>query len=254
MSPDSSPLTRFWQGILDLVFPPHCVGCQRPGVWFCDACLLKVQPLSPPTCRLCDDPRLPGEGGDLCRACLRAPLRIDGIRSVSLHQGTLRHAVHNLKYRRQRDLAAPLGRLLRDYLLAHSLPADILVPVPLHPSRLRQRGFNQSVLLAGAVATESLPVVDGCLQRVRSTQAQMTLGREARRRNVAGAFACQDERMRGRRVLLIDDVCTTGATLEACAIGLRQGGAVSVWALTLTREPQSLVAVVRQRAEGSPGG
>lgn len=237
MPPESSPLARFWQRMLDLVFPPHCVGCRRPGAWFCEDCLRQVQPLAPPTCRLCGDPLLPGEYGDLCRACRRAPLSIDGIRSVSLHQGALRHAVHGLKYRRQRDLAVPLGRLLRDYLATHPLPGDALVPVPLHPSRLRERGFNQSVLLARAAATANLPVVEDCLQRVRSTQAQMTLGREARRRNVAGAFACRDDRLRGRRALLIDDVCTTGATLEACAVGLRQGGAVSVWALTLTREP-----------------
>jgi len=174
--------------------------------------------------------------GDLCRSCRRSPLQIDGIRAVSLHQGALRRAIHGLKYRRQRALVLPLAGLLRQYLEAHPLPADILVPVPLHPSRLRERGFNQAALLARAIATPELPVVEGCLQRIRPTKTQMTLGHEERKRNVAGAFVCLDNSVRGRRVLLIDDVCTTGATLEACAIALREAGAIGVWGLTLTRE------------------
>ncbi len=133
-------------------------------------------------------------------------------------------------------LVAPLAGLMRDYLAAHPLPAGVLIPVPLHPDRLRERGFNQSALLAQALATADLPVIDDCLARLRPTQVQMTLGHEERKRNVAGAFGCQDERVKGRRVLLIDDVCTTGSTLDACAIALKESGAASVWALTLARE------------------
>lgn len=233
----NSPVRSFADSLiprlLDLIFPPRCVGCRKPGVWFCADCLAQVQPIPPPTCRICDEPLA---HSDLCRACRRSPLHIDGIRCVSLHQGALRQAIHGLKYRHQRDLVAPLAGLLRDYLAAHPLPADVLVPVPLHPDRLRERGFNQSALLAQAIARDDLPVLEGCLVRQRPTQVQMTLGHEERKRNVAGAFACQDDRLRGRKVLLIDDVCTTGSTLEACSLTLREAGAASVWALTLARE------------------
>ena len=191
-----------------------------------------------PICLVCGTPLL---HGDLCRACRRAPLEIDGIRSVGLHQGPLRHAIHGLKYRRQRDLVGPLAGLLAAYLNDHPLPADVLVPVPLHRERQRERGYNQSALLARGIAGPELPVVEDALVRLRPTAVQMTLGRDERRQNVAGAFGCRDGALRGRRVLLIDDVCTTGATLEACAAAARQAGAASVWALTLSRESGGLV-------------
>ena len=111
--------------------------------------------------------------------------------------------------------------------------------MPLHPDRQRQRGYNQSILLARALA-EALPgsgltVNETALRRVRATASQTKLDRYQRKQNVAGAFACADGAVAGRRVLLIDDVCTTGATLEACAVACRQAGAASVWALTVTR-------------------
>lgn len=226
-------LSIVWHALLDLLFPPRCVGCGRLGTWFCPECLAQVQPVPQPTCRLCYEPLT---YGDLCRSCRRSPLQIDGIRAVGLHQGPLRRAIHGLKYRRQRDLVLPLAGLLRRYLEANPIPADILVPVPLHPERLRERGFNQAALLARAIATPELPVVEDCLQRTRFTQAQMTLGREERKSNVAGAFICVGDRVRGHKVLLIDDVCTTGATLEACAIALWEAGATAVWGLTLAKE------------------
>jgi ComF family protein len=118
------------------------------------------------------------------------------------------------------------------------MPVDVIVPVPLHPARLRRRGYNQAALLARELGRRvGLPVEERALQRVRATRSQMRLSAADRRRNVQGAFRCADGRVRGRRVLLLDDVCTTGATLEACADALRAGGAESVWALTLARAP-----------------
>ena len=113
----------------------------------------------------------------------------------------------------------------------------MLVPVPLHEDRLRERGYNQSALLARAMADgePALPVDEESLVRIRATASQTTLNRVERRANMAGAFACRDGRLAGKRVLLIDDVCTTGATLEACAVACRAAGAASVWGLTLTR-------------------
>ena len=235
MTDASSVLAQLWSGLLDLVFPPRCVGCGREGGWLCPACLAAVRPVPPPTCAICYESTL---GTDICSACRRNPLEIDGIRSVSLHKGALREAVHGLKYENQRVLAPAMAGLMRGAMHSHGLAADVLVPVPLHKDRQRERGFNQSALLARAMAQNgepALPVDEESLVRVRATASQTTLNRVERRANMAGAFACRDGRLAGKRVLLIDDVCTTGATLEACAVACRAAGAASVWGLTLTR-------------------
>ncbi len=234
--PQPSSLQTLWRGLMDLVFPPRCVGCGRAGMWLCPDCLAIVKPIPPPICRICGDRVF---GAEICPTCRETPPAIDGIRSVTLHQGPVRKAIHGFKYRRQRDLAPILGSLLADYLILNPLPGDLLVPVPLHPDRQRQRGYNQSILLAHALAGappgSGLTVNETALRRIRATASQTKLDRHQRKQNVAGAFACADGAVTGQRVLLIDDVCTTGATLEACSVACRQAGAASVWALTVTR-------------------
>lgn len=116
------------------------------------------------------------------------------------------------------------------------MPMDIIVPVPLHTTRLRERGYNQAALLAREMARQvGLAVDERTLLRQRSTAPQVELDIEQRKENVHGAFRCSSDALAGRRVLLIDDVCTTGATLEACAVAVQEGGADCVWALTLAR-------------------
>lgn len=150
----------------------------------------------------------------------------------------MRQAIHELKYRNLRALAEPLAGLLADYLTALPVPGDALVPVPLHRKRWRERGYNQSGLLARGLSQRiGLPVVDDCLVRRQYAPPQArAAGVGERRGNVAGAFACLDGRLRGKRVLLIDDVATSGATLNACAGALKSAGAVSVWGLVLAAE------------------
>ncbi len=150
----------------------------------------------------------------------------------------IRQAIHNLKYRNLRALAAPLARLLYDYLAANPLPVEVLVPVPLHPKRLRERGYNQSRLLAGELGKlANLPLNDNCLVRQHHALPQARTSNVAERRgNVVKAFACRDRRLRGKQVLLIDDVTTSGATLDACAAAAKAGGAASVWGLAMARE------------------
>jgi ComF family protein len=159
---------------------------------------------------------------------------------VAVFDGTLREAIHSLKYRNMRSLAAPLGEMLADYWRENVLAADVLVPVPLHVRRLRERGYNQSELLAVRSGQSlGIPVVCDVLRRSRYTLAQTRLSGAERRQNVAGAFVCAGMGLRGKRVVLVDDVCTTGSTLEACSIALRAGGARSVWALTVARARQA---------------
>ncbi len=230
-------IAGWWDGLravlLDALFPPRCAGCNRPGTLWCATCQASVVYPGPAVCQKCGRPQ---SYGGLCQVCQRTPLQIDGVRSAALFEGPLREAIHHFKYHHQTALACPLGRLLEACWMEQPLPADVLVPVPLHSARLRERGYNQSALLARRLAvTLSLPVVEDCLVRIRATASQMTLGAAERRTNVEGAFACRDGRLAGRRVLLIDDVCTTGSTLEACSVALSQAGAVSVWAMTLAR-------------------
>ncbi len=168
---------------------------------------------------------------------------LDGIRSVALFEGTLRKAIHRFKYDYVRDLAIPLGEMLADYSrLNHGqgqealVPGDVIIPVPLHKRRLWERGYNQSALLAERLGTAlQVPVLHNVLYRNRYTMSQTRLDAQARSRNVAGAFSCSGSGVHNNRVLLIDDVCTTGATLNACGLALRKGGAQSIWALTVAR-------------------
>jgi ComF family protein len=150
----------------------------------------------------------------------------------------IRKAIHELKYRNLRAISTRLAELLADYLKENQLPGEALVGVPLHPRRLRERGYNQSSLLAKELGKcVGLPVIEDCLIRVKQAQPQVKAADvEQRRRNVADAFVCRDERVKGKRIVLIDDVCTSGATLESCAAALKNKGATSVWGLTLAME------------------
>lgn len=226
-------LRRYISVLLDLVFPPHCVVCGAMGSWLCVRCIQNIAVLEPPWCPHCG--RSVSSAG-LCRVCQNASSHLVGMRSVSAHVAPLREAVHALKYNGMRVLAEPLGEILADYWRLAVLPSSIVVPVPLHEARLRQRGYNQSFLLAQSFAARvSLPVDSRALVRRRNTRCQVELSSAERRVNVAGAFWCRSGALAGERVLLIDDVLTTGATLEACASALLDAGAKEVWALTLTR-------------------
>jgi ComF family protein len=178
----------------------------------------------------------------LCPSCRHRPLAIDGIRSAFIFEGGVRQAIHELKYRHHHALAATLAGLMAEHWRFNPLPADVLVAVPLHPARLRERGYNQAELLAHALGGMiGLPVMASGLRRVRHTRPQMSLDAADRRGNVQAAFHYQPgERgdgnaARGQRVLVVDDVCTTGSTLEACSLALKAAGASSVWGFTLAR-------------------
>jgi ComF family protein len=168
---------------------------------------------------------------------LTEPLRLDGIRAVAEHAGVMRKAVHALKYDGQTSLARPLAELMGSVARKHGLhQVDAIVPVPLHPRRLRERGYNQATLIARELARSlGLPILEEVLVRSRATKTQTQLSAAERRINVVDAFTAEPALPGGRNLLLVDDVCTTGATLQACADALRRGGAGRVYALTLTR-------------------
>jgi ComF family protein len=220
---------------LDLLFPRWCIGCGREGAFLCQSCCQLLPRIMPPLCPRCGRPQ---PSGILCPSCVGWQAEIDGIRSPFRFDGVMRQSIHQLKYRNLRAMAQPLVRLLQDYLVTNPVPGEVLVPVPLHQKRLRERGYNQSRLLAQELGKLiNLPVVDDCLirQRHASPQARASTVSE-RRSNVDGAFTCRDHRLRDKQVLVIDDVATSGATLDACAAALKAAGATTVWGLVLARE------------------
>ena len=220
---------------LNLLFPQRCIGCGKEGDFICHSCRSSLSWIMPPLCPRCGRPQ---PSGTLCPSCVSWQAEIDGIRSPFRFEGVMRQAVYQLKYKNLRALVVPLAQLLNDYLIRTPVPGDVLVPVPLHRKRLRERGYNQSVLLAlelGRLA--NVPVVDDCLIRQRPAPPQArTSNVEERQSNVAGAFTCCNQKLEDRQVLLIDDVSTSGATLDACAAALKAAGVTSVWGLTLARE------------------
>jgi ComF family protein len=163
--------------------------------------------------------------------------RIDGIRSVFQFQGVMRQAVHDFKYHNIRILAPVFAAFMADYLQDYPIPAEILIPVPLHPKRLRERGYNQAELIARELSSLSgIPLDTGLLFRRKYTTAQArTTSLEQRRANMIDAFACRQP-VDDLTIMLLDDVTTSATTLEACASVLKAAGAKSVWGFTLARE------------------
>ena len=234
---------RLADRLLDAVFPPRCAGCGRLGAHFCVRCVQRIAPVAPPWCASCgasvratvaDNA---GTRGTLCADCRLDPLPLDGVRSAGLLVGPLRRAVHRLKYRGRIAVAPALAGLLRDAAsqLGGLTAETVVVPVPLHLTRLRERGFNQSEALASPLAAAlGLPVRPAVL-RIRETPSQVGLSRAARRANLRDAFAATESFARAS-VLLVDDVVTTGSTLGSAPAACRAHGAAAVYAVTLARE------------------
>ena len=223
----------FFDAVLDLLLPARCGACGRLGAWLCPACRDACRRLEEPLCPRCgvELPFVRASCG--CRRRLRSLRRL---RAAAAYEGPLERAIHRYKYEGWRPLARPLAGLVADRLAVDGLAATCLVAVPLHPARLRHRGFNQAELIAIDLQRRlRLSPAPGRLVRVRDTPPQLGLDRVRRAQNVAGAFAWEGQDLRGTVVALIDDVATTGATLEACASALRERGAGPVTGLAVAR-------------------
>lgn len=222
----------------DLLFPQRCVGCRRRDTLLCQACESGLRFL-PPTCFVCKK-IVPAKNrvplGRTCLYCRQKSHIYAFFSSFSYDSGAIRELVHGLKYERIRAMASVLSRLLASALAYYRVefPAEsIVIPVPLYPARQRVRGFNQSYLIAQELAERLGYPVDQCVEKIRKTKPQMELRREERIRNLAGAFVVKNpDSIRGKTILLVDDVRTTGTTLEEIATTLRHAGAKRIWAIT----------------------
>jgi ComF family protein len=206
----------------------------------CDACLGTIETITGPTCATCGGPcdavaKAP-RSVTVCWSCQHAGKDLPRTRTAATLDGTIREAIHALKYRDRPDVARPLARLLVAPAVAVTNGvAPVVVPVALHPRRLDARGYDQSRLLAAHLARDCGWTIMDAIARIRETDSQVGLGRAARRANVAGAFRCT-ARLDGVHVLLVDDVMTTGATLVEAARACRAVGAATVAATCLARE------------------
>lgn len=224
---------------LSLLYPPRCLLCGTLGgpSGLCAACAGQIAPVPPPWCARCGQSL--GQSTDCFNCGSRLPA-FACARSMGHADGILRGAIHHFKYRDRPQLAEPLGALLADFARAqspalHDLAFDALLPVPMHRVRQRLRGYNQSERLARVLSRElGLPLDTQMLTRPRPTRPQVGLAGEARRSNLRAAFAVPcPELVSGKTLLIVDDVATTGSTLDACALALKAAGAKSVYALTL---------------------
>jgi ComF family protein len=235
-------LSQIKGAALDFLFPRFCVGCGKEGSFVCAACLASLKRIENPVCSRCGIPLVSAgssvNNAPLCANCAGWAADIDSIRSPFEFDGAMRKTVHEFKYRNLRAISGQLAQLLAEYLSDHPIDYDVIVPVPLHPKRLRERGYNQAGLLSGDLSKlTGVPVNDTSLiRRVYNVQQAKTAGLAERHKNVIGIFSIIDVDLHQKKVLLIDDVTTSGATLNACAAVLKASGVYSVRGLTLARE------------------
>ncbi len=229
----------FWKTIynhfLDFIFPVACVNCHKEGTYLCISCIKKIPRLDRQRCLVCQKPSPFGKTHTDC-----AKTKIDGIISaLPYHDTVIKKLISTYKYNFV-DLSDILGQFIieeiRNQELNNFFKDFIIVPVPLHKRRLRWRGFNQSLLLAQKLSVElQLPISTDLIARTRYTRPQIELKHDERKENIKGAFAV-NESVENKKILIIDDVVTTGSTLNELARILKKKNAHSVWAITLAAD------------------
>lgn len=224
-------LGQIYWFFLDIFFPKRCLGCNKPETFLCGECAKKIELTLTPTCPNCGKI---SEFNKYCTSCKRElKPRLKGLLIASSFEiGPTKEVIHHLKYAGFVELADVLGELICQKIQASNLKINnfVIVPVPLHKKKLSERGFNQSELIARYVA-KRLDIPGGdALVRTKYTETQTKLSKEERIKNVSNAFACEDvEFIKNKNIFLIDDVTTTGSTLNACANVLSIAGAKEVW-------------------------
>ncbi len=235
----------FFRALLDILYPPLCHVCRTfipddGTMHLCDSCSGKIIPVISPKCTVCGIPFNTENGLDhVCGACATVKRPFVSARAAVRFGGPAQELIHRFKYGKKVHLSRPLGLLTVQHLsgFLEETGVEMIVPVPLHPRRLRERGFNQAVLLADFLSrSRRIPISRNNLRRIRWTEPQVNLSPEDRIKNVRGAFAVRrPELLEGKKLLLVDDVYTTGSTVSECAKVLKRTGAGEVHVATVAR-------------------
>jgi ComF family protein len=235
----------FLKSIIDFIFPSICYICKTPfnsekEIGICPHCLSQMKYIESPLCSRCGKPFYSEMLTDhLCGDCLTGKRYFSRARAVGYYDGILRQAIHLLKYKLKNDLALPLGNLMANRMQSflNDVSYHLIIPVPLHPKRLRERGFNQALSLARFISKRyKIPLDSATLIRRRQTKPQVSLSERDRQDNVKGAFSVlRSDKVPDRDILLVDDVYTSGNTVVECSKVLIKAGAHKVDVLTLAR-------------------
>lgn len=228
--------TGLWK-IIDWIYPPTCVYCGERGALVCDECFKDAEEVGKPYCIRCGKPLLPHRK---CSTCAKAEFEFTACRAPYLYEGVIAEVIKKLKFNHSLELSEWIGERLSSFYQTLSWDIDLMVPVPLSKEGRRSRGFNQSEWIAKAFARKvGLEVAPNALIKVRHTETQVGLSGEQRRDNLRGAFVAEPVLVRGKRILLIDDVMTTGSTFNECTIALLEAGARNVRCLSLATRDYS---------------
>jgi len=222
----------FWAG-MDLLYPPLCGGCAKKGTRWCEDCQNSVRLIQEPICEICG---LPQPSAGICAACLETPPFYEALRSWAVFEGPVRKALHRMKYHQDMGLGDTIAAEILTFVEDLNWHIDLVLPVPLGRKRLRERGYNQVGLFARPLTLAmGWKYAPRYLKRARETASQVGLSAGERILNVHNAFVANKSKIVGKSVLVVDDVSTTGATLNSCAEALRRGGAKAVYALSVAR-------------------
>ncbi len=238
------------EGLLNFIFPLDCKICEKPireskGYSICEDCFKTIELIERPYCIKCGKPLIPSvffkqNREILCLDCKRKKYSFEFSRSTGIYDKVLKKCIHLFKYYGEKKLAKPLGKLMVDYLVKNDefkKRIDLIIPVPLHKNDLRKRGFNQSILLCRVIGNYfSISVGEKVLIKKKLTPFQANLSKKEREKNILRAFLVEKPKeIKGKNILILDDVFTTGATVEECTKELMKARAKNIFVLTLAR-------------------
>jgi len=225
---------------LDLLFPKFCISCGKKESYLCQDCFSLIDIAERQYCPFCPQPRVVIDGRT-CNFCQRSK-KLAGLYSATSYDNFIvKKTVNQFKYAYIKELAKPLSSLIVAHLInlnqVESFLSFILIPIPLHKKKLKQRGFNQAEEIGKELSKNlEAPILNNVLIKTKQTSAQVELKKEEREKNIKGAFFCQKpELVRDKKILLVDDIFTTGSTMEECALTLKRAGAKEIWGIVVAR-------------------